>query len=290
MTDIQKGIACIIGVTLCFASLDSMVKHLSDTYDPFFLVWARYAGQAVGALIIFAPNLKAIVATDRLALQIGRSALLFAATIMFFISVSLMPLANVTALGQTSPIIITAMAALFLSEKVGMYRWAAVCIGFVGALIIVRSGADGFSLISLMPLAGAVAFSAYSVSTRFLGSYDSPWTTFFYTATAGAVFASLAVPFFWATPELADVPALLLLSVLGAAGQGLLIFAMRFAAASIVAPFLYLQVLWAAMMGYLFFSETPDQGVMIGGGIVIGAGLFIRWRETVRRKQDAARL
>lgn len=274
----------MIGVTFCFSSMDTVAKSLAAEYEPFFVVWARYVIQAVGVTVIFLPRLGSILKTEQLSLQIVRSALLFAATVFFFTSLSLLPLGTVTAVAQVVPLLITGMAAVVLAERVGIYRWGAVLIGFVGALIIVRPGMGGFGWAAVLPLAGAFCFAAYSIATRFLGARDSMWTTFFYTATAGALLASLAVPFFWETPAVTDLPRFLLMAALGASGQALLILAMSFAAASAVAPVFYVQLIFAAVLGFLFFGEVPDLWTVVGAATIVGAGLFVRWRERVRAR------
>ncbi len=287
-TPMQKGVACILAVTVFFGCMDALAKALATKYDPFFVVWARYASQAVAALLIFAPRLREIVRTERLGLQIFRSGLLFAATIMFFAGFAIMPLAEVIAVAQVAPLAITAMAALVLSEKVGPYRWAAVVIGFLGALVILRPGGEGFGWAALLPLGGALSFAAYGVATRFLGSEDSVWTTFFYTGTVGAVAASLAAPFVWTVPAAADLPLLVLVGLFGAGGQAMLILAMSFAPASLLAPFLYVNLVWATLFGFIFFDETPDLYTVLGAAIIVGAGLFVRWRERRAGRRSTA--
>ncbi len=281
-TAVRNGVLAIIGVTLAFASMDAAVKALSPTFDPVFIVWARYIGQAIGTLVLFAPKLSSIVRTGHLPIQILRSALLFTATVCFFSALAIMPLAEVAALAQFSPLLLTALAALVLREHVGIYRWIAVVLGFCGALIIVHPGTGTYGLSALLPLGGALAFASFGIATRFLGGVDSVWTTFFYTSAVGAVLASLAVPFVWKTPALQDAPLLVAAALFGAVGQGLLILAMRFAPASLLAPFLYVQLIWAAMLGYFIFSEVPQPATIAGGAVIVLAGLFVHWRERVR--------
>jgi drug/metabolite transporter (DMT)-like permease len=286
LSDTQKGITCMVLVTLCFASMDATAKELTRTYDPFFVVWARYTVHAVGAVLILAPFLGRLLKTEQLKLQILRSGLLFTATIFFFSGFAVMPLADVIAVAQIAPLIITALAALVLGEKVGPYRWAGVIAGFLGALVIVRPGGEGLGWAALLPIAGSFAFAAYSIATRFLGGRDSPWTTFLYTATVGALVASLAVPFVWQTPRLEDLPLFLLLGAFGAAGQAMVVAAFQYASASLLAPFLYLNLIWAACFGLFLFGEVPDVWTVAGAGIIVAAGLFVRYREQVRARRS----
>lgn len=284
LSDPQKAVLFILGVGLFFTAMDVCAKALSAKYDPFFVIWARYVGQAVGAALVFAPSLARRMRSARPGVQVARSALLFTATCFFFSAFAVMPLADVIAVAQTAPLAITALAALFLGERVGPYRWAAVCAGFVGALIILRPGSEGASWAALLPLFGALAFAAYGVATRFLSQDDSPWTTFLFTGSVGAVAASLAVPFFWSAPRMEDLPLLAVIGLFGAAGQLCFIFALRAASASFVAPFLYINMVWAALAGWVFFSETPDGATALGAAVIAGAGLFVHWRERRLRR------
>ncbi|MEM6488399.1 MAG: DMT family transporter [Pseudomonadota bacterium] len=277
-----QGILALVGVTLLFGCMDATAKYLGGRYDPFFVVWARYAGQAVATLVIFAPRLATLARTDRPGLQILRSTLLFTATVLFFTGFSLMPLAEASAIGQLTALFITALAALVLGERVGPYRWSAVVAGFLGAMLIIQPGTGALGWAALLPMAGALAFAAYSIATRVLGSGENPWTTFLYTGSVGALAASLAVPWFWSVPAVADLPVFALLAAAGALGQALLIFAMRLAPASLLAPFLYLTVVWAGLNGYLLFDEVPGPATLAGTAVIVGAGLFVHWRESVR--------
>lgn len=267
--------------------MDATGKFLSQNHDPMFVVWARYAGQAVITLLVFFPRLTTIAKTTNLKLQFIRSGFLFGATLFFFSAFAIMPLAEVTAIAQVAPLLILAMAALILGEKVGKYRWGAVGIGFIGAMIIVRPGSEAFDLAAVLPLGGALCFAAYSISTRYLGSSDSVWTTFFYTGMVGAVGASLMVPFFWSTPQAGAMPWLILIGALGAAGQAMLIIAMRYAPVSLVAPFFYLQLVWSAILGFLVFNDVPASNTVLGAAIVVSAGLIVHWRERVLARHQS---
>ncbi|MEM1382560.1 MAG: DMT family transporter [Pseudomonadota bacterium] len=283
----QAGILAILAVTVLFVMMDTTAKWLSQSHHPFFVVWARYAGQAVGTLIFFAPRLRQVARTKRLGLQIFRSALLFGATLMFFSGFALMPMTEVAAISQIAPLFIMALAALVLGEKVGLYRWAAVLVGFVGAMVIVQPGTDAFQWAALLPVAGSLLFAGFSIATRYLGGADSTWTTFFYTGMVGAAVASLAVPFFWTMPSMANLPFLLLIGAFGAAGQAMLIVAMQLAPASLVAPFLYVQLIWAAAAGFVVFGEVPSVNTVIGAVMVVAAGLVVHWREQVLARRTA---
>lgn len=292
LSSLNKAVVCILLVGFFFTCMDTTSKALSQRYDPLFVVWARYASQAAAALLVFAPSLTSRLRTRHLRLQLLRSALLFFATIMFFSGFALMPLAEVIAVAQVAPLAITALAALALAERVGPYRWAGVAAGFLGALVIIGPSGAEIGWAALLPLGGALSFAAYSVATRFLGAEESPWTTFLYTGAVGAAAATLALPWVWETPDIADLPLLAAVGLFGGAGQLMLIFAMGFAPASAVAPFLYINLLWAALFGFVFFDEIPGVATMLGGALIVGAGLYVRHRERLaqRRRQATASL
>jgi drug/metabolite transporter (DMT)-like permease len=168
---------------------------------------------------------------------------------------------------------------LVLREKVGLFRWGAATLGFIGAMVIIQPGASSFSWGSLCILVGAMMFAAFSISTRILGRSDSVSTTFFYTGMVGAIGISLIVPFYWEVPQVVHLPWILVIGLFGAAGQGLLIVALKFAAPQVIAPLLYVQLIWAGGIGFVTFGDVPGTNALIGAAIIVAAGLIVQWRE-----------
>ena len=279
-----RGAALLVLATALFASMDAIGKGLMQRHDPFQVVWARYAAQAVIVAIIVSPRLGRVIRTARPGLQVIRSALLFMATLCGFFAFSVMPLADATAIFQTAPLAITALAALILREPVGPRRWAGVMIGFLGALIIVRPGADVFQPAALLPMLGALFFAGYSIATRFLGRDESYWTTFLYTAALGALIASAFVPLVWVTPTWGDAALMLAMGTIGSAGQFLLIVAFNTAPASAIAPFTYAGLIFATLWGYLFFGDAPDGWTATGAAVIVGSGVYVWRRERMRKR------
>ncbi len=279
-----RGAALLVLATALFAAMDAIGKGLMQRHDPFQVVWARYAAQAVIVLIVISPRLHRVARTRHFGLQAIRSALLFMATLCGFFAFSVMPLADATAIFQTAPLAITALAALLLREPVGPRRWAGVAAGFLGALIIVRPGADVFQPAALLPMLGALFFAGYSIATRFLGRDESYWTTFLYTAALGALIASAFVPLVWVTPTWADAGLMLLMGAIGSVGQFLLIVAFNTAAASAIAPFTYAGLIFATLWGYLFFGDAPDGWTATGAAVIVGSGVYVWRRERVRAR------
>lgn len=274
-----RGAACLILACALFAVMDATAKGLMQRYDPFQVVWARYLGQALIVLAIVSPRLGTVARSSRPALQAFRSALLFCSTLCGFFAFSVMPLAEAVAIFQTAPLMIVALAALVLRERVGPRRWAGVAFGFLGALVIVRPGAETFQPAALLPMVGALTFAGYSIATRFLGRDDSLATTFLYTAALGAVAASLFVPMVWVTPTPRDALIMLSMGFVGSAGQFMLIAAFNTAPASAIAPFTYAGLIFSALAGYAAFGERPDLWTVVGAAMIAGAGVYIWMRE-----------
>ena len=289
LSPLHRGVICMIATTLFFSSMDVVAKTLTQTYDPLMIVWARYAGHAVGAVAIIVLVAPHLLRTTQPGMQLIRSSFLFAATILFFWAFAVMPLAEAIAVAQVAPLLITGLAALILGEKVGIWRWSGVVVGLIGALVIIQPGTAAFSWAALLPFFGALFFALYSIATRFLGDRESSWTTFTYSAGVGALLATIAVPFVWEAPSWEHVPLLFLIGALGAGGHGMLVAAFLHAGASVLAPFLYFTIAWAALFGWLIFDETPDQWTVSGAVIIVSAGLFVHFRTQIRSRRDADR-
>lgn len=279
-----RGAAMLVLATALFASMDAIGKGLMQRHDPFQVVWARYTAQAVIVAIVVSPQLHRVIRTRHLGLQVIRSALLFLATLCGFFAFSVMPLADATAIFQTAPLAITALAALVLREPVGPRRWAGVVIGFFGALIIVRPGAEVFQPAALLPMLAAVFFAGFSIATRFLGRDESYRTTFLYTAALGALIASAFVPMVWVTPSWSDAGLMVLMGLIGSAGQFLLIVAFNTAPASAIAPFTYAGLIFATLWGYAFFGDAPDGWTAAGAAVIVGSGVYVWRREQMRKR------
>ncbi len=276
------ALGAILMVLAIFAMtlMDATAKSLmADGYPPFQVIWARYVSQSVLVFIVFAPRLKLLLRTRYLGLQILRSSLLFMATLTFFMSLSFIEMATAAAVFEVAPLLITTLAFFVLREKVGPWRWLGVAIGLCGALTIIRPGTDVFNATTLLPLVAALCYAAFAVATRFLGQGENPWTSVIYAATIGTVVASLIVPFHWVEPSSQAVVKMVMLGVFGTIGHSLLVRALVLADASFLAPFGYVSLVFSILWGVIFFAEYPDIWVYTGGAIIVGAGLFVWYRE-----------
>jgi drug/metabolite transporter (DMT)-like permease len=277
---VLRGILLIVAAVSTFAVMDTTAKYLSRTYPVPAVVWARYFVQAIFMLIVLGPRLKLdLLRTHRPRLQILRGITLALATALFFSALSLMPIAEASAITFVSPLLLTALSVLLLRERVPPVAWVAVAAGFVGVLIIIRPGGAVFSFAAVLPLMTACCFAGYQIMTRQLAGVDSSFTTLFYAALVGTVLTSLVVPFFWHPPETVLHGLLfLMLGVLGAVGHFVLIRAFHHAPASVLAPFVYSQLVAVLLLGYAVFGEFPDQWSLVGMAIIVASGVFIALR------------
>jgi len=269
-------IAAIFAMTL----MDATAKTLQlSGHHALQVVWARFTSQTVLVFLVLMPRLRGYLRTQFPLLQVVRSALLFGATICFFYSLKFMEIASATAVFEVAPLLMTVLAFFVLREKVGPRRWLGVIIGLCGSLIIIRPGSDVFSAATLLPVAAAFCYASYAVATRFLGSGESPWTSFIYTAMFGTLAATVLVPFYWTTPTPADAVRMILIGGFGAVGHYLLIRALLLADASYLAPFGYVSLIFNTLWGVTLFGEYPDAWVFVGAAVIVVAGLYVWYRE-----------
>lgn len=250
------------------------------------VIWGRFLFNFLFVAIWYVQrNPGRLPRTQRPLLQVVRSLLMIGSTVTFWWALMYLPLASAVAIGFATPLLVTALSVPMLKETVGIYRWSAVVVGFIGVLVIIRPGLGVFHWAALLPLATALFYANYQIVTRLLSRSDDAMITMFWTAAGGLAVSSLVVPFHW-TP-LAPMEWLLVawLGFLGTIGHFFLIRAIGYAPVSVLAPFNYLTLLWATALGFVLFGDLPDFWTVVGSAIVIGSGLFIIYRERVRRAQ-----
>lgn len=276
----KRGILLFCLALLLFSGMDIVAKYLTGKYPALQVVWARYASQFFWTLIVLSPRLRAFMRTKHLMMQLIRSACLFGATFFFFSSLKHLAFAEATAIFEIAPLVITILSVVILKEQVGLRRWLGVLAGLLGALIIIRPGAEVFTPAAVYPVIAATCFAGYSIATRFLGQDEPAATSFLYTTLIGTIVGSLIVPFAWETPDMIDLPIMASFGVIGACGHILLILALNYAQASVIAPFSYLALLLNALWGMVIFGEFPDAYTWVGAAVIVGAGLYVWHRET----------
>lgn len=275
-----RAILLMIGAIFCFSAMDATAKELTRHIGTIPTAWSRYAGQSVMVLIIVSPRLKTVMRTQYPWLQLARSVLLMIGTICFFSGLAHIGLAEATAIMDINPVLITLGAAVFLREHLGPRRLFGIAAALVGALIVIRPGTGVFSLYALYPLAGAVAYSAYNLVTRFVGRNEDPWTSLLYTALFGAILLSCVVPFYWVTPSLTALGLMAILAFFGTVSQLLLIRALGIGEAAMLAPFAYTGLIFATVWGITLFAEFPDMWTIIGALVIAVSGIYVWHRET----------
>lgn len=278
------GIALMCGAVACFACLDSSAKFLGRDMSVVQVVWARYAGAFVLAFILSNPlSHPGLVRTKRPALQIGRSLALLLSSFLNFLALRYLQLDQALAITFSTPFLVAVLAGPILDEWVGVRRWAAIGVGFLGVLVVARPGFGSVHPAALFSLAAAFTLAFYNVTTRLLARTDSSETTLFYSNFVGFVATTPMLPWVWTPPKDAiDIGLMAAVGAFGAIGHYLLIVAHRFTPASVLSPFMYTQLLWAGTLGYLVFDDVPNHWTLAGAGIVVGSGLYLLHRERIR--------
>jgi drug/metabolite transporter (DMT)-like permease len=269
--------------------LNAAAKYLGHGYSTIEIVWARYAGHFAYMVVAFFPRRGlALFYTQRLGTQVLRSALLVSATGVYLTALHYTDLPTAAVISFVSPFMITALSSIMLGEPVGPRRWAAVAVGFVGALIILRPGTGVVHLASLLVLISAACNALYQLLTRSLAARDSAETSNTYIAVVGFVLTSLVVPFFWQTPRSPlDLLLFVSLGIFGGFGHYFIVKALEWGPAAVIAPLNYGQLIGTVIIGYFAFAEWPDAWTWVGAAVIIGSGLYIFYRE--RRVQLLAR-
>lgn len=269
----------LLGMCL-FACTDALAKYLTQSLPPMQVVWLRQSGLFLGIVIILCLRGRQILHTTHPKAQIARGALAAVSAALFVIAVSYVPLADAVAITFVAPFIVTVMGAVLLREPVGLRRWAAVIVGFVGTLIVLRPGMGVLHPAAFLLIIAATAFAIRQILSRVLARGDRTVTTVAYTAIVSWSLLALAQPFVWQTPTTAQqVVLLILMAVLAAGGETLVIMALDAAQAVVVAPVQYVLLIWGTFFGYVLFDQLPDGWTLLGSAIVVMTGLYIFDRE-----------
>lgn len=279
----------LLAVTI-FSSQDAVSKHLGATYPPIFITMIRFWAFAVFASVMAvrqAGSVKLAMASKRPWFQLMRGFLLASQIVITITSFTLIGLAHSQAIFASGPIIVALLSMPLLGERVGWRRWTAISAGLLGVLIILKPDGGGLDPGVLVALAGAFVFALYVIATRYASRDDSAMTSFFYTGIGGALLMSVIGPFFWVNPAPADLAWLGLVCLTGIASHGLLIRAYDILDAAAVQPIMYLQLVFASVLGVMLFGETLSFNVVVGSVIVAAAGIFTVWRESVVSRRAA---
>jgi len=260
--------------------MDGFAKYLSADLPVLQITWARYFFTVAFTLpVMFFFYNKQLVWSDKPKLQILRGLILLCANICFFYAISIIPLAKALTLAFVAPLIVTAFSPMLLGEKVGVRRWTAVIIGFVGSLVVIRPGFLEINLASLAALGTGVMYGFYLIITRKLSTSDNPLLTLLLTGLVGLVAVSGIMPFIWVNPNLSQWSMMAGIGVFACIGHLFLILSLKYADASKLAPLGYTEIIPNVIIGYYFFGNFPDNWTFLGLAIIVISGIYISRRE-----------
>ncbi|WP_322994811.1 DMT family transporter [Castellaniella sp.] len=284
------GIAFILTGVLALTLSDAFAKWLTAAYPPIQILFLR----ALIALPIIMGVVTALAGQQALRsrylpIHLLRGAINIAAAACFYTGLMYLPLAENTAVAFAAPLFVTVLSVFILKETVDRHRWAAVLIGFLGVLLIVRPGADSFQPAALFPLMTALLYGAMMMTARAIGPAEGMLTTTLYIVVGQLVFSVLLIPWFWEPIQWAHLPFFLAIALCSTLGLGLITQAFRVAPASVVAPFDYSGLLWAAVLGWLFWDEIPDLLAYLGVLLIAGSGVYIALREARASRRRRAK-
>jgi drug/metabolite transporter (DMT)-like permease len=285
---ILAGIGLVLAAVACFATLDTATKVSTIGVPILMGLWVRYAFQALATTIVFLPRHgRALLRTAHPRFQVLRGALLLASSTLAFFSLRYMPLAEFASIVLTAPLVVTLFAATVLKEEVSPLRWALVAGGFVGTLVILRPGSSVFSWVIVLPLGLVLTNAWFQVLTSRLARTENPLTMHLYTGWVGTLLATVPLPFVWATlPGWSWWALLGLMGLMGTIGHFFLILAYQRAPASTLTPYLYAQIAFAMLGGWLVFSQVPDAVSLVGMALIAICGAAGAWL-TVRERHEA---
>ena len=265
--------------------MDGFAKYLSAELPVLQITWARYFFTVVFIfpLMLFFFK-KYLVWTDKPKLQLIRGLILLTANISFFYSISVISLPKALTLAFVAPLVVTAFSPFFLGESVGYRRWAAVIIGFIGSLVVIRPGFLEINLASLAALGTGIMYGFYLIITRKLSTSDNPLLTLLFTGVVGAIIATTFMPFVWVSPTFNQWSIMAAIGLFACIGHLFIILSLRYADASKLAPFSYFEIVTNIIIAYYFFGDFPDSWTFLGLFIIVFSGIYISRRENIVKK------
>ena len=276
----SRGIACVLAAWLLFACMDAGSKLLAEHYAIVQILWVRFVSLVlIAAWLARRRGGREALRSRNFWLQSLRSVLLVIEIGLFILTITVLPLAEAHAILAVTPLIVTALSVPMLGEHVGIRRWSAIGVAFVGVLIILRPGLGAVHPMALLALVCSAMFALYQILTRIVSRTDPPLTTLFYTALVGVGGLTLIVPFYWTTPDAVGWALFGLVAALGASGHFLLIKALQLAPASALQPFSYTILIWATLIGFLVFGNLPDLLTVAGALVITSSGIYTFARE-----------
>jgi drug/metabolite transporter (DMT)-like permease len=284
--EVMTGILLMVLAVSLFPVSDALSKYLVGTYDVLQVVWIRYVVQFAAVLAVLAPRSRwHLMRTRRPGLQAVRGFFTALSTLAFVTALGFVPLVDAVTLLFSSSLMLVALSVPLLGERVGIHRWSAVIIGFIGVLVVMRPGMGVLHWAAAGALVSAFSNAIFQIATRALSVTDRAITTFFFVNVTGVVLLGPAMFFVWIPMPWDAWVWVTAAGLLSGAGHYLMIRSFDYAGASVLAPFNYAQIVIATLIGYFWFSEIPDLWTVVGLVVVVGSGLYI-----LRREQRAARI
>jgi drug/metabolite transporter (DMT)-like permease len=289
--NILRAVLLKLASAFLFAVMSALVRYVSDVTPVGQVVFFRSAFAILPVVVVYAwrRELMAAVRTSRPFGHLGRGTISVAGMFLNFAALARLPIVDVTTITFASPLITVALAAVFLKERVRVYRWSAVGVGFCGVLVMLWPHLDvarytgaastTATIGALLALGSAFTNAGSVVQTRRLTDTETTSSIVFYFSLFCTVGGLLTLPFGWIMPNATQLAALIALGIIGGLSHILLTESYRYAPASLVAPLDYTALLWAFILGFWLFGEVPTVTVYIGAAIVAGSGLFVIWRE-----------
>tara|TARA_B100001250_G_scaffold245356_1_gene210947 strand:- start:146 stop:1000 length:855 start_codon:yes stop_codon:yes gene_type:complete len=276
----MKAITLNLSAWVMLPFMDVIAKYLSSEISFFQITWARYFFTVFWTLpfmfFFFRKNLKW---SENPKLQILRGLTLLSANICFFYSISIISMAKALTLAFIAPLVTTALSPILLGEKVGIRRWTAVIVGFIGSLVVIRPGFIDFNLATIAALGTGCFYGVYLIITRKLHTTDNPLLTLLLTGVVGAIITTCFVPMVWVNLTNIQWLWLAIMGIFACLGHILLIYSLKYADASKLAPFGYFEIITNIILGYYVFRDFPDIWTFIGLFIIISSGVYIFKRE-----------
>ena len=278
---LTKGIILLLVAFNIQAIMDGLAKYLAEAGHPVIqILWARFFFNALLIVPIAAWRHRGLmVRPPNPTAQIGRGLLHALGTFLLFTAYARMPLADALAIYYAYPFVVTALAPFLLGEHTGWRRWTAVIVGFAGTLMIIRPGVEVLNTGALFALIGSVAFALYLILTRKLAGSAPADLTLSYQSTSAAIVISMLVPFFWVTPDAFSLMLFVAIGAISALGHLMIIHAFERAPASYLAPFGYVEIITAAVIGFALFGDIPDYMTWGGIFVISASGIYIAWRD-----------
>jgi drug/metabolite transporter (DMT)-like permease len=286
--DIAKGIALKLASLLLFGMMSALIRGFGDTVPVGQVVFFRSAFAIVPVVIIYAARgeLMDALRTDHPFGHLARGVVSVFGMFLSFAALARLPLVEATAISFAAPLIVVALAALILKERVRAYRWSAVAIGFVGVIVMLTpyldlrgAAATGPAIGALLALGAAFCNAGTAIQTRRLTVTETTSAIVFYFSSFCTLAGLLTLPFAWHPPTGPEFAKLVAIGLFAGVGHILLTEGYRFAPASVLAPFEYTAMVWAFVLGYVMFGETPTPAVVLGAVIIAASGLIVIWRE-----------